>query len=405
MKILMITSIYPIPDVKIMGSTSVCHYFAKEWIKQGHEVVVVNTYTIYPRILHWLSQHMEKLIVDKFPVSINTVRFSKPMQYELDNVKVLLTPTYKKFPKSDFPSSSIEKTADEISVFLNQTGFTPDIVATHFLHPNLELIPLIKKRFPNITCGISLHGQMNSPKNIAAVQDAKDVIDFWGFRSNPIADSFRKNCFMPEHSLYCFSGVPQSYIKPDSFQKHNHLGVSKFIFVGNLIRRKHPIEVLKSLVCSGIDFSLEYVGTGKQSKEIQNIIKDKDIESKVKLLGRLPREAVSQKMQDAECFIMISEDETFGLVYLEAMANGCIVIASRNEGMQGIIRDGENGFLCEAGNKDELADIITKINNLSANEKIEISKNAIATATRMTDIKVAQDYLNSLIDISNSHKA
>ena len=37
---------------------------------------------------------------------------------------------------------------------------------------------------------------------------------------------------------------------------------------------------------------------------------------------------------------MISELETFGLVYIEAMAAGCITIASRNEGFDGIIKDG-----------------------------------------------------------------
>ena len=37
---------------------------------------------------------------------------------------------------------------------------------------------------------------------------------------------------------------------------------------------------------------------------------------------------------------MISSSETFGLVYLEAMAAGCITIASRDEGFDGIIKDG-----------------------------------------------------------------
>ena len=42
---------------------------------------------------------------------------------------------------------------------------------------------------------------------------------------------------------------------------------------------------------------------------------------------------------------MISKNEAFGLVYLEAMLAGCIV-ASRN-GIDGIIIDGYNGFLCD----------------------------------------------------------
>ena len=42
-----------------------------------------------------------------------------------------------------------------------------------------------------------------------------------------------------------------------------------------------------------------------------------------------------------ECGI---QREAYGLVYLEAMARGCITIASRDEGFDGVIKDGINGF-------------------------------------------------------------
>lgn len=94
---------------------------------------------------------------------------------------------------------------------------------------------------------------------------------------------------------------------------------------------------------------------------------------------------------------MISEEETFGLVYLEAMSMGCITIASRNEGMEGIIVDGKNGFLCKAGDEHELASIINKINQMPQDKLNEISINAIKTAKELTDDKVAEHYINSII--------
>ena len=93
---------------------------------------------------------------------------------------------------------------------------------------------------------------------------------------------------------------------------------------------------------------------------------------------------------------MISKNEAFGLVYLEAMAAGCITIASRNEGFDGVIKDGVNGFLCEAGNIKELSEIINKINALSIEEKKEISINAMNTARSLTNRKAAKKYLSSL---------
>lgn len=49
-------------------------------------------------------------------------------------------------------------------------------------------------------------------------------------------------------------------------------------------------------------------------------------------------------MLASDCFIMISKNEAFGLVYLEAMSAGCITIASRGEGFDGVIIHGVNGF-------------------------------------------------------------
>ena len=95
---------------------------------------------------------------------------------------------------------------------------------------------------------------------------------------------------------------------------------------------------------------------------------------------------------------MGSKSEVFGLVYLEAMARGCITIAARNEGMDGIIETGKNGFLCEAGNADELTSIIKRINSLSADEKRQISENARHTAEELSDFNVAKRYLEAVMN-------
>jgi rRNA maturation endonuclease Nob1 len=61
-----------------------------------------------------------------------------------------------------------------------------------------------------------------------------------------------------------------------------------------------------------------------------------------------------------------------------------------------VIKDGVNGFLCEAGDIKNLSETIIKINKLSIQEKKEISNNAILTASKLTNFKAANNYLNSL---------
>ncbi|MBQ4391687.1 MAG: glycosyltransferase [Prevotella sp.] len=92
--------------------------------------------------------------------------------------------------------------------------------------------------------------------------------------------------------------------------------------------------------------------------------------------------------------------EAYGLVYLEAMARGCVTIASKREGFDGVIVDGENGFLCKAGDSDELVQIMKRISEMSVEEKKQISEKAIETAKSLTDFKAAKLYIDDVIRLT-----
>jgi glycosyltransferase involved in cell wall biosynthesis len=94
---------------------------------------------------------------------------------------------------------------------------------------------------------------------------------------------------------------------------------------------------------------------------------------------------------------MISKKEAFGLVYIEAMTKGLIVIASRNEGMDGIIVNGVNGFLCKSGDYLELSKILNEINKMSNEELNIISKKAQKTSQNFTETKVSSEYLMNIL--------
>ena len=115
------------------------------------------------------------------------------------------------------------------------------------------------------------------------------------------------------------------------------------------------------------------------------------------MLGKLPHEYVKEILYVTDCFVMLSKNEAFGLVYLEAMSMGCLTICSKNDGIDGIIIHGENGFLCEEGNVSELSCLINTIKSLPLFERKRISDNAIATSKKFSSLEVAKKYLNHIV--------
>ena len=60
-KLLVLTSIYPGPDIP-NSFTPVVHYFAKEWVASGVEVKVIHSIAYYPRVFYWISFFFFKAI-------------------------------------------------------------------------------------------------------------------------------------------------------------------------------------------------------------------------------------------------------------------------------------------------------------------------------------------------------
>ena len=86
------------------------------------------------------------------------------------------------------------------------------------------------------------------------------------------------------------------------------------------------------------------------------------------------------------------------MVYLEAMASGCITVCTKNDGIDGIIKDGENGFLTEP-DVENIKDTILKIKTLPPETIETIKQNTLETVKEYTSSKVAENYLKEILKI------
>ena len=380
--------------------TPVCHYFTREWVKMGYNVRVVHCQNVFPRPYYWLMRLNREKLAAKTGAVVYTER-DRGGCFEMDGVKICRIPLLKLVPHGKFLKRVIDKTVKKIINWLHTESFTPGTIVGHFPNPQIELVGRLKDFWPQAKCAIVMHGDIGLAKKVYGdrLVDLCQKIDLWGFRSDHVRKSFIRYVMPVERSFICYSGIPEHYITQENQHDFNR-PLHNFIYVGEMIERKYPLRVIDALEKAYPDgnYKLTYVGNGKLLNEISSRIERDGLTERVTALGKIPRDSIKEQYDNADCMVMISRGEAYGLVYLEAMARGCITIASRNEGFDGVIRDGENGFLCKAGDADELTSIILRINALTSAERQQISDNAIATACSLTDYKAAKRYIEDLIN-------
>lgn len=402
MKVLVLSSVYPGPDVP-RGFTPVVHYFTKEWVNMGYDVRVIHCSTYFPWLYYKAPGWLIRIIQNKKGIALPEKRLSKIMEYEYEGVKVLRLPMKKIKPIGRYSNNVLNKASLIVKDYIRKEEFSPDQIISHWLNPQLMLMSELKQVTGAVTTMV-LHGDISRIKSFKDWERLVADVDIWGYRSLGIKESFERVYGQQSFSFRCFSGIPDYYTH--DVPKRDGSFHDRFVQVGILMGRKFPDKAIEAIssVYGNKEYSLVFVGEGAMKEELEAKVEAIGARETICFTGRLPREEVIPILDQSDVFILISRGEVFGLVYIEAMSRGCIVIASRGEGMEGIITNGENGFLCEAGNSQELATIIRHIKSLSCEERRRISDAAIATSLKLTDVAVAKDYIETVIDYTKEIK-
>lgn len=134
-----------------------------------------------------------------------------------------------------------------------------------------------------------------------------------------------------------------------------------FLSVGRLVARKNQdliIHALHKLIEEGIEARLVLVGDGDAKKDYQNLIKDLNLQDVVDLRGYVDREQLPLVYQEADCFILASDNEGMSVALLEAIASGLPVITTDTGGALNIIGEEQRDLLLE---KPDVATLSSKM--------------------------------------------
>lgn len=401
-KILFLTTMYPDP---LRPATDVCHYYTKEWVKLGYDVLVINLRSMFPRIFTDAARLFPKLAHRYIGNHVEMDRNMNVIEHQIDNVQVYSMPVFKYIPHGKYPKKSILKSVNTIENICKKRTFEPDAIIGHFFNPTTEIIYELKKIHPNAKSCIVFHESPSGMKKHYA-KNAREILDSFdivGFRHKTMGERFEETFGKLKKIFVCYSGTKPSYLDtPLTCEKVFTDGpIRKFLYVGQFTYNKCVGELIKALhqAYPQGDFHLTCVGSGGTAQEeIKHYIQQEHLQDNITFVGQIDRDVIIKFYDRNECFIMISRKEAFGLVYLEAMARGCICVGTKGQGIDGVIIDGDNGFLCKGGDIDELVSVIKKINSMTSLQKQIISKKARQTAEELSDYNVAKNYIETVFN-------
>ena len=401
MKILVLTSVYPEPDDGIEIVTPTVKYFCDKWVEQEHEVIVIHNNSCFPLPFYWIPTFIRKKMESKLGHNFPVKSARNPLVNRLNGVKVFRLPLKKTMPHGKFSSLKINNQIKKIENVLTMEKFVPEVVISHWVNPQLDLIIKLGERY-NAKTSLVFHGDC-SDRNVEKFNLSEKIkrLDAVGCRNETYANYVKKKLNLKKMPFVCYSGIPDDLAQQqieniDSLKLEDSLN---FIYVGRLIKYKNVDVIIRALYEKYQDKAiLHIIGEGAEEDNLRQLSKKLGIEKNIIFDGQLPRNEVYSMMKKSYCFIMVSDNETFGMVYIEAMLAGCVTVASKAGGVDGVIIDGENGFLSKQGDVDELIKKLDEIENKSVEEIAKIRKQAILTAYTYRDSEIAKKYLNDVLN-------
>lgn len=167
----------------------------------------------------------------------------------------------------------------------------------------------------------------------------------------------------------------------------NNDDAKKIIYVGSPGKKDNLELMIEAYLAHQQKFEkLEFVIAGITEKEYNNLYQKKlESSPKINFLGRISPEAVTKLYSNASFSFFFRPNERyanagFPTKFVESLGFGVPVITNATSDIATYLENDENGFLVENLNKDSIAKILEKINDLSINDINAMKKKSLSSA-------------------------
>jgi glycosyltransferase involved in cell wall biosynthesis len=147
-----------------------------------------------------------------------------------------------------------------------------------------------------------------------------------------------------------------SVVLPQEGKKHGVADDVRVVFLGLINEKKGFFDLLHVMarICREYDRVRLVIGGVGETERMHRMAAQLGIAGHIDYLGWLEPNERDLLLSTADILVLPSYGEGMPMAILEAMSFGVPVVATRVGGIPDLIADGENGFLVEAGDLDQL---------------------------------------------------
>jgi glycosyltransferase involved in cell wall biosynthesis len=345
MNILIIPSWYPSRSNNINGS-----FFREQAIalsRKGHNIIVLNA-TFVGRKDHFSKDNFHfKKYIDH---NVYTYSYTTPA-FGLTRLEKLSCKLF------------LRRVRKLIKYILNDFG-TIDIIHAHSFNPAGYCSCIIGKEL-NVPVVVTEHSSGIIIKDISAfgISILKDCVDM--AYSYICVGQTLKNCVIElTGTSKSIKVIPNMVSNIFNYkQGRGNQKTFSFLSVGVLQERKNfdlLITAFSKAFYGNTNIKLKIGGGGNLLSSLQSQINSLGMCKQIELCGQLSREDTAKQMQQCDAFVLASTNETFGVVYIEALACGKPIIGTRNGGADDIIND-HNGILIDINDETQLVNALEQM--------------------------------------------
>jgi glycosyltransferase involved in cell wall biosynthesis len=174
-------------------------------------------------------------------------------------------------------------------------------------------------------------------------------------------------------------------VRPTDFTTASHLQHPRpyVLGIGRMVPQKGFDVLIRAFasLATPADLDLILAGDGPSRAELEALVAQLDLTTRVRFLGPIGREDAAAAFRGASAFVLASRREPQGIVILEAMAAETPVVATRVGGVPETVAHEVNGLLVETGNIEQLARAIERLVSDST-LNLRIRREGLITAAR-----------------------